>query len=228
MKNYVQQNSNISNNYMKEFLDRLFLNRIYPDDQTPGIKKNLSGLSYRLAWLLSQELNFFSPQKLPQIKVMAEKLSTTTASIHDSLAQLEMAGIIIRSTDTSDIHYADENVQFEHAQEFLKYTKKEIASRSFKDYFRLNLFCNMRHEETIIYNIDTLIDSMLSLPNVYQMLESEMNYKDQIYEKLLELKFINENWKGTHSDTKKYIENHIKERIENYTITSLIEKTIKR
>lgn len=194
---------------MEVFLDRLFLNRIYPDDPKPGIKKNLSGLSYRLAWLLSKELNFSTPQKLPKIKLMAEKLKTTTVSIHDSLAQLEMAGIIIRSTETSNIIYAEDSDQFESNKQFLKYTKGEIQSRSFKDFFTLNLFCNMRHEEKIIYNIDVMLNIFLHPPHVYQILKSNKHYVDYIYEQLIEKNFITESWKGSKEKTYEFIKDYI-------------------
>lgn len=205
------KNVNIVDDRKLEFLNRLFIERIYPDDTTPGIKKNLSGLSYRLAWLLSQELDFDNPGKLPAIKTMAEKLSTTTASIHDSLAQLEMAGIIIRSTETSDIHYADEDTQLERAQQFSGYVKKEIKTKSFKDYFRLNFFCNMKKDDAILYNINTALEILLSVPFVFELLKSERNYKEKIYDQLVDLNIISDELKGSKEETYNYISGFIED-----------------
>ncbi len=205
MKTETDNNSNQFDQRKIDFYNRLFLNRIFPEDNAQGIKKNLSGLSYRLAWLLSNELDFDNPKKLPSRKILAEQLSTTTSAIHESLAQLEMAGVIIRSTDTSSIMYYDKNLEIQYSHKFKKYIKKEIETRSFKDYFCLNLFCNMSQIEITNYIINRYLELALTPPHIYNYLNYNCNYKDVIFNRLIKMNIIQDNLYGSIDQTFQYV-----------------------
>lgn len=183
---------NLSSDEIKNYYYRVFVR------QPAEKEKTLSSLTYRLAGVLIDNLDFYEARKLPKRKKLSEILQASNQAILDSLAQLEDVGFIKRTSLYAQIVCADSN-EIENRQKFYaEKFKSELKSRRFNDEFLLNFYYNITQEEymyslliSIVKNEATLVATYNYINNLPKSIDNSNILKEIISKIYTSLNDIN-------------------------------------
>lgn len=162
--------------------DKDYFYRVFKMPQKRG--KPLSSISYMLAGVLIERLEFGQPNKLPKRKELAELLGVSDQAIRDSLVQLEDAEFMIRTCERLEIEYVDEEYGKQIKKIYEDKLKSEYIQRRFNDLFFLNYFYNMNDEDRKVYNIKLYVEINWTWLGTYRTLK-DRGADEEEFEKFL-------------------------------------------